>query len=148
MIAVDTGFLYALADRSDAWHQRALAQVNTAQEGWLTTWSVLTETTHLLQRRLGTEFAIALMREVADGALHVWEIAPAARTRMPTLMQRYANLPMDLADASMVLLAEHLGHGRILTTDQRDFGAYRWKSQKPFHNLLDDPTAYPATPPH
>jgi hypothetical protein len=36
----------------------------------------------------------------------------------------------------MVLLAEHLGHGRILTTDQRDFGAYRWKSQKPFVDLM------------
>ncbi len=143
MIAVDTGFLYALADRSDAWHARALTRVNTAQEGWLTTWPVLTETTHLLQRRLGTEFAIALMQEVADGALHVWEISPAARERMHTLMQSYANLPMDLADASLVLLAEHLGHGRILTTDQRDFGAYRWKSQKPFHNLLEET----ATPP-
>jgi predicted nucleic acid-binding protein len=43
---------------------------------------------------------------------------------------------MDLADASLVLLAEHLGHGRILTTDERDFGTYRWKSCKPFHNLL------------
>ena len=52
------------------------------------------------------------------------------------MLQRYANLPMDLADAALVLLAEHLGHGRILTTDERDFGAYRWKSRKPFQNLL------------
>jgi hypothetical protein len=43
---------------------------------------------------------------------------------------------MDLADASLVLLADHLGHGRILTTDQRDFGAYRWKQRQPFTNLL------------
>ena len=43
---------------------------------------------------------------------------------------------MDLADASLVLLAEHLGHGRILSTDMRDFGAYRWKSRKPFKNIL------------
>jgi predicted nucleic acid-binding protein len=45
---------------------------------------------------------------------------------------------MDLADASLVLLAEHLGHGRILSTDQRDFGAYRWKNHEPFHNLLEE----------
>jgi predicted nucleic acid-binding protein len=43
---------------------------------------------------------------------------------------------MDLADASLFMLAEHLGHGRILTTDQRDFGAYRWKSRKPFTDLM------------
>ena len=54
-------------------------------------------------------------------------------------MRRYADLPMDLADASLVLLAEHLGHGRILSTDTRDFGAYRWKSRKPFKNLLETP---------
>ncbi len=51
-------------------------------------------------------------------------------------LQRYASLPMDLADASLVLLAEQLGRGRILTTDERDFGSYRWKGRKRFHNLL------------
>jgi len=53
-------------------------------------------------------------------------------------MRKYADLPMDLADASLVILAEHLGHGRILTTDTRDFDAYRWKERKPFENLLGD----------
>jgi len=43
---------------------------------------------------------------------------------------------MDLADASMVVLADELGHGRILSTDQRDFSAYRWKNHEPFENLL------------
>lgn len=54
------------------------------------------------------------------------------------LMAVYADLPMDLADASLVVLAEHLGHGRILSTDQRDFHAYRWKQRRPFENLLLD----------
>jgi predicted nucleic acid-binding protein len=52
-------------------------------------------------------------------------------------MRRYAALPMDLADASLLLLAEHLDHGRILSTDQRDFSTYRWKRRRPFENLLD-----------
>ena len=56
---------------------------------------------------------------------------------MVQLMARYASLPMDLADASLVLLAEELGHGRILTTDARDFGAHRFKSRHPFQNLLE-----------
>ncbi len=43
---------------------------------------------------------------------------------------------MDLADASVVLLAEHLEHGRILSTDKRDFQTYRWKNRHPFQNLL------------
>jgi hypothetical protein len=51
-------------------------------------------------------------------------------------MNQYRNLPMDVADASLVILAEHLGHGRILSVDQRDFNAYRWKNTQPFQNLL------------
>ena len=52
------------------------------------------------------------------------------------MMRRYASLPMDLADATLVLFAEHLGHGRILSTDERDSKACRWKQGKPFVNLL------------
>lgn len=136
MIAVDTGFLYALVDRSDAWHERAKAQVHTAAEGWVTTWPVLTEACFLMQRWLGPQFAAALMDDVAASGLLVWDVPVAAAAQASSLMKRYAKLPMDLADASLVLLAEHLGHGRILSTDERDFGAYRWKQRKPFHNLL------------
>lgn len=136
MIAVDAGFLFALIDKSDAWHTRAAAAAPTVAEGWITTWPALTEATHLMTRRLGTRFAQVLMDEVADGGLLVWDIPQDQITRIPAMMQRYATLPMDLADASLVLLAEHLGHGRILTTDERDFGSYRWKTRKPFHNLL------------
>ena len=136
MIIADAGFFYALVDRSDAWHRRAVAMLDTQTEGWITTWPVLTEATHLLMRWTGPDAAHALLREVADGAIAVWQWSADTSARLPGLMARYANLPMDLADASLVLLAEHLGHGRILTTDERDFGAYRFKSQLPFTNLL------------
>ena len=43
---------------------------------------------------------------------------------------------MDLADASLVVLAEEMDDGRILSTDNRDFRTYRWKQRKPFRNLL------------
>jgi len=51
-------------------------------------------------------------------------------------MDHYAALPMDLADASLVVLAEETGSGRILSTDERDFRTYRWKNRRPFCNLL------------
>ena len=51
-------------------------------------------------------------------------------------MSRYRDLPMDRADASLVILAEDLGEGRILSTDRRDFQGYRWKNTQPFANLL------------
>jgi len=88
-------------------------------------------------RWLGPEFARALMDDVAGSGLMVWEPPDNQLARIPALMCRYAALPMDLADASLLLLAEHLDHGRILSTDQRDFSTYRWKSRRPFENLLD-----------
>jgi len=56
--------------------------------------------------------------------------------RIEALMVKYADLPMDLADASLMILAERLGHGRILSTDERDFRIDRWKRHAPFENLL------------
>ena len=76
------------------------------------------------------------MGDVAEGHILIWNPPPEVLAQVPVLLRKYANLPMDLADASLVLLAEHLGHGRILSTDMRDFGAYRWKSRKPFKNIL------------
>jgi predicted nucleic acid-binding protein len=57
-------------------------------------------------------------------------------SELPGELAESEELPMDLADASLVLLAERLGHGRIVSTDQRDFRTYRWKCHHPFENLL------------
>ena len=137
MIAIDTGFLVALLDKRDAWHARAWDMRDTAVLGWITTWPVLTECCHLLQRALGADYVVGLMEDVASGGIQVWQLPEAQLARIPPLMRKYASLPMDLADASLLLLAEHLGHGQILSTDLRDFGAYRWKNRKPFKNLLE-----------
>jgi uncharacterized protein len=137
VIAVDSGFLYALADAGDAWHAAARGQAHTLDEGWVTTWPVVAEACHLLGRRLGARFVAPLLDDVAAGVVQVWDIPSARIGEIAPLMRRYIDLPMDLADATLLLLAEHLGHGRILSTDQRDFHAYRWKSRKPFHNLLE-----------
>ena len=136
MILVDTGFLYALLDKDDAWHVRAVGASKAIQEKWITTWPVLTEAVHLVTRWLGAAPAVALVRDVIAGDIVIWEMTSEACQKLPALMKRYADLPMDLADASLVLLAESLGHGRILTTDERDFRTYRWKSRAPFENLL------------
>ncbi len=136
MILVDTGFLYALQDKDDKWHKRSAELANTSDEIWVTTWPVLTEAVHMLMRWLGTRPAVALLEDVAAGTIKVWQLDSADMGKLPALMTRYADLPMDLADASLVLLAEALGHGRIATTDERDFRTYRWKNRRPFTNLL------------
>ena len=74
------------------------------------------------------------LRQGGATIFHLDDVGDLAK--MQVLMEKYRDLPMDLADASLVILAETLEHGRILSTDQHDFGAYRWKNQQPFENLL------------
>lgn len=136
MLIADTGFFYALADRRDRHHLRAVELLGTLVEPLVTTWPVLTETTHLLTRRLSPSVAVQFMVNIADGFSLIHAFDAAETRRMGELMRRYADLPMDLADASLVLLAERLGDGRILSTDQRDFETYRFKNHRPFRNLL------------
>ena len=76
------------------------------------------------------------MTELPLAGVRVVDVTESHGSRIVELMEQYADLPMDLADASLVVLAEELGTGRILSTDQRDFRAYRWKNHKPFKNLL------------
>lgn len=71
-----------------------------------------------------------------DESFEIFGLHQSDIPAMITLMKKYADLPMDLADASLVILAEALGHGNIISTDERDFEAYKWKRQKPFKNLL------------
>lgn len=80
--------------------------------------------------------SVNFLRDVAAGAIEIFNLALPNIERMVDLMDRYADLPMDMADASLLVLAEQLGHGRILTVDQRDFNVYRWNNNNLFENLL------------
>ncbi|MDR0781504.1 MAG: PIN domain-containing protein [Pseudomonadales bacterium] len=137
MILADSGFWIALGNRRDHHHAAACAALERwASEGFVTTWPVLTEVTHLLTARIGLPQALAFIDAIARGAAAVPKPPDNALSRSAALMYRYRNLPMDLADASLVILAEDLGEGRILSTDLRDFAGYRWKNTQPFTNLL------------
>lgn len=136
MIIADTGFWLALANRRDTHHLRAQKVLSTLAEPLVTTWPVMTETCHLLANRLAPDAARRFLRSERNGGFEVHGIERRELVRVEVLIEKYRALPMDLADASLVLLAEHLGHGRVLSTDQRDFETYRWKQHEPFENLL------------
>ena len=136
MIVADTGFWVALFDRKDAFHAVAYQRLQELDEPLLVTLPVVTEACHLLQKRVGQEKALAFLRGHQRGVFQVFDLGEAYFPRILELMRQYASLPMDFADASLVILAENLGHGRILSTDQRDFQTYRWKNRHPFENLL------------
>jgi hypothetical protein len=137
VIIADTGLWLALANRSDQHHDRAIRALDGLDEPLITTWPVMTETCHLLVRKLGPPARLLFMGGLSGGAFEVFPLRAEHAPRIVELMRKYRGLPMDLADASLVILAEPLGHGRILSTDRRDFRTYRWKNRKPFENLLE-----------
>jgi uncharacterized protein len=135
-VIADTGFWLALANRKDEHHSAAREALKKLREPLISTWPVMTETCHLLAARLGVAAELAFIDAANRGAFRIFNLTPTHLPRIHELMEQYRNLPMDLADASLVVLAEHLASGRILSTDRRDFGAYRWKNRKPLRNLL------------
>lgn len=136
MILVDTGAWLALADRGDAYHVRSRDFFRRNREPLMTTWPVLVECVHLMFSRVGVAKTLAWMATLETQGVGIFVMDANHLPRLNALMRQYADLPMDLADASLVLLAEDSGEGRIVSTDERDFHAYRWKSQHPFRNVL------------
>lgn len=133
MIIVDTGVFVALFDRRDSSHVQAQIAFSKITEPLITTYPLITEVCFLLSHTAKCNF----LRGASSGLFEVFHLQQKHLDRMIELIEQYADLPMDFADASLVLLAEHLGHGRILTIDRRDFSTYRWQKTKPFENLMD-----------
>lgn len=136
MILVDTGAWLALADRGDDYHARCSDFFRRNREPLMTTYPVLVECVHLMFSRIGVAKTLGWVETLSTQGTGVFVMRADHLPRLTALMRQYADLPMDLADASLVLLAEEIGEGRIVSTDQRDFHAYRWKNQHPFRNLL------------
>ena len=106
----------------------------------MTTYRVLVECVHLMFKRMGVAKTLAWMATRGSQGVGIFVMTADHVPRLVALMHQYADLPMDLADASLVLMAEALGEGRIVSTDERDFHTYSWKIQHPFTNLLFAPS--------
>jgi len=97
---------------------------------------VLTEVCHLLPRHIvGRLMHWDGVNDVAGGVA-VWEMSPTAADDIAALMEKYDDLPMGLADASLVWLAGELGISEVITLDETDFGIYRLPGGKRLTNLL------------
>ncbi|MBI5481960.1 MAG: PIN domain-containing protein [Deltaproteobacteria bacterium] len=120
---IDTGPLVALLDAADAHHERCVAAFRELVAPPVTTWPVLTEASYLLADVPGGP--AALLELVRRGAVTVSQLDAADVPRLAQLLAKYADLPADLADCSLLRVAEREGLRTILTLDRRDFGTYR-----------------------
>jgi predicted nucleic acid-binding protein len=127
----DAGPLIAIIDADEADHDTCISAVDGLDLPLVTTWPAFTEAMYLLARAGGTEGQRALWRLVETDRLVIADLSPEAVHRSARLMDRYADTPMDLADATLVALAEEQGHRRIFTLDS-NFHVYRLHGRQRF----------------
>lgn len=123
MILVDTGPFVALFDPKDPEHERCKQILHKIKEELFTTIAVLTEAFHMLPP--GSRGADNLRAFVLRGGVSIWFMDDAAVARAFELMEKYADLPMDLADASLITAAETLDTRKVFTVDHRDYSVFR-----------------------
>lgn len=132
MILCDTGPLVAVLNRNDPQHARCVAVLPVLPAApLLTTMPCVVEAMYLLRRVGGVEAQKRLWQMRREEKLVIYLHTEAELDRMEALMAQYADIPMDFADASLVVAAESLGLHTIFTLDSH-FYAYRLGSGEAF----------------
>ena len=132
MILTDTGPIVALLDADDPNHATCLAAAQRLPaEPLLTTWPCFTEAMYLLGSVGGYRYQAELWRLWETQRLVLHDLTSTELQRMPGLMKKYSDAPMDLADASLIVVAENLSIRQIFSVDS-DFYIYQCRGREPF----------------
>jgi len=138
MIVLDTGGLYAAMDANEALHGRAVAALARSRPPRVLSPFVLAELDYLVGSRVGHEAELALVDEVVRGAYRLVPFDEEDMERAKRVMEKYSDLRIGLADASVVVLAHRHRALDLLCTDERHFRALRGPGGKPFRLLPYD----------
>lgn len=127
MILVDTGALYALADRDDTHHPQARAFFQRArgQETLAVPISVAVEAMLLLEARLGMRAVRALWDDVLDGVFELLPVGPETFAAARAIDRKYADANLGVVDCTCLALCERHRISTVFTYDRRDFALYR-----------------------
>jgi len=125
-VLVDTGPLVAIVDEGDGDHQRCVNVLKRLSDPMITTWPVVTEALCLLgQTQNPFDSQDALLATLDRQVVVVAELGRADVPRLRALIRKYRDLPMDLADATLVCVAERDGMRQVFTLDHRHFAVFR-----------------------
>ena len=131
MTICDASALIALINAGDRNHQRCKTYLSQLDAPLITTWSCFTEGMHMLGLYGGWQAQQVLWNYLIDGLLTIHSHTKSEQTRMAQLMKQYSDVPMDLGDALLVVLAETLSQNVVFTLD-RDFYIYRLPGNQGF----------------
>lgn len=132
MIVLDTSGLLAAIDSAQRQHSAARRALEAEPGPYLLSPFVLAELDYLLATRVGGDAELSLLREVTRGAYSLESFDAEDVHEAVTIIERYAELGLGLADASIVVIATRSGTDRILTLDERHFRAVRTARGRPF----------------
>ena len=122
-VLVDAGPLVALLDRADPAHEKCVAALKTLRDPLVTVWPAFTEAMYLLRQSWVAQRS--LWSRLETDALGLAPLDESDAPRMRELMEKYRDLPMDLADAALVRVAERDSLTRVFTLDRTHFTVYR-----------------------
>ncbi|MGI9457542.1 MAG: type II toxin-antitoxin system VapC family toxin [Aeoliella sp.] len=131
---LDTGVIVGLLDSREQFHQQCVEAVNSSDVPLLTCEPVVAEACYLLRHLHGAVDRI--LENVERGEFLVTTQLSLRVRNIRRLIKKYADTPMDFADACLVDLAGEVKSGRILTLDS-DFQVYRWGRNRPFDLLIN-----------
>jgi predicted nucleic acid-binding protein len=130
---IDSGPLIALFDNGDKYHERVLSFFQHYEGHFITTWAVVTEVTHMLDFNLKVQLDFLKWLEL--GAIEIYEIKQSDLSTIIPMMTKYTNVPMDLADSSLMFVAQKENIRDIVSIDS-DFDIYRTLKQGFLNNLM------------
>ena len=129
-LLLDTGAFVALVDRDEKLHDDCVAALENWTGPVITTEAILTETLYLVGPQWKAQQVC--LEFILRGAFQLVPSSQASLKRVAVLMEKYRNVPMDFADATLVVLGEELETDWIFTLDRRGFTTYRMNRNRTF----------------
>lgn len=124
-LLLDTGFLYALLNRTESNHERVLAVSRTIREPIILPVPAITEVAYLLLRDVGSEAVADFLQSLTTTDLILESPTISDLERAAEVVRQYADARVDFVDAVIVAISERLTITRVLTLDVRHFAMFR-----------------------
>lgn len=132
-VLADTGPIVATLSRRDQYHRRCIEALHDLPGPLFTCWPVITEAAWLLRR--DNNAVQKLLHSIDTGFLELLPLTAADARPIASILKKYADIRIQLADAALVHLAARDSLDTIFTLDQRDFSAYKLPKGKSFRIL-------------
>jgi uncharacterized protein len=131
---IDAGPIIALFDKDDKYHKNVLNFIKNYKGKLFTSWPVITEVSYFLNFNVNVQ--IDFYKWIQKNAVQIINISNENIQRIIDLTEKYSDLPMDLADDSLILISEILSLKNIITIDS-EYYVYRTHDKKMLINLLE-----------